>query len=353
MPVYQYHNKSGKRWLFKISVSGKQFLKRGFHTRSEALKAEAVFLATHSDRVVIPDFNMVLDAFMSRKKEELKETSYYSLDKYINKHFRGHIDNKRVDKLTYGDFDLWRSYLKKSKLADANRYINLMKSIFEFCDIYFGYRCRPAFLLVSFKNRKIEKPSDTIKYVSYQDFTRFLKFVDSDMLKLLFILTYFTGLRLGEVLGLQKECYKDGFIYIYQSLTNKVGKGKSVLVQPKSSKSNRKYLLPHFIDVMLINHINDNKLKSSDFIFPVSRTSLARTLKKACLDACIPPFHFHQLRSTDSTILHEMGFRADDIANYLGHESDKTTRKYYIEQTDQKKREISSALDERFGKDFL
>ena len=145
---------------------------------------------------------------------------------------------------------MWRKYIEELDLTYKKRYYILINQIFRFCNDFFDYDCKVVKMLPPFKT---SAPDITLldkeKYVSYEDFKKFIKACETRKLRVLFILTYFTGLRLGEVLGLQKQCYDASTktLYIYQSLTNKTGTRKSVLLSPKSKESIRKYYLPEFL----------------------------------------------------------------------------------------------------------
>lgn len=355
MPVYSYKTKSGNRWMFKISIEGVQFLRRGYKLKTDAIKAEAMFISMYDDKVIIPLFNDLVESYFEYASQSLKETTVYNLRHRINKHIVNRIPNKRVDKLKYSHFANWRKYIQNADLVSKNTMLSFLRRIFEFCKSFYGYDCSAVRLIPVFKDHT-PKITDfkTEKFVSYDDFKKFVNFVDNDMNKILFILTYFTGLRLGEVLGLQTESFdsKTSTLLIYQSLTNKVGKGKSILQSPKSKSSVRKYYLPGFISKMLNDYTIKNKLKKKDFIFKISRTTLNRVIEKACSKSGISKFHFHQLRSTDSTLLHQLGVPIDDIAKYLGHTSSKVTTDHYLELSEVKKKEISELLQSNFSDDF-
>lgn len=92
--------------------------------------------------------------------------------------------------------------------------------------------------------------------------------------------------------------------------------------------------------------------KDTDFIFKISRSVLSREINRLCEKAKIEKFHFHQLRSTDTTMLFELGIPIEDISKYLGHTSINTTKKHYLELTDSRKQNISNVLQEHFSKDF-
>lgn len=355
MAIYKYDTKEGTKYLFKISLFGKQFLRRGFNSKEAAIAASKQFLVNFGNAKEFITFNELLDAFINYKKDFLKPTTFYNMNLSIEKHIRGHIPNKAVNKINYNDLYQWRNYIINLDLTYKKRYYILINQIFRFCNDFFDYDCKAVKMLPPFKssNPDISLLSKE-KYITYEDFKKFIKACETRKLRVLFILTYFTGLRLGEVLGLQKQCYDASTktLYIYQSLTNKTGTRKSVLLSPKSKESIRKYYLPEFLSEMLEEYIKLYINKDTDFIFKISRSVLSREINRICEKAKIEKFHFHQLRSTDTTMLFELGIPIEDISKYLGHTSINTTKKHYLELTDSRKQNISNVLQEHFSKDF-
>ena len=355
MAIYSYETKQGIKYLFKISVNGRQIMRRGFNSKESAQIASRQYIVNYDYNVEYTTFNELLEAFVNYKKDFLKPTSFYNLKLSINNHIKSHLPNKAVNELSYNDFYLWRDYINKLDITYKRRYYILINQIFKFCSDFYGYDCKAVKMLPPFKS---PLPDVSLlnreKFISYDDFKKFIAACETRKLRVLFILTYFTGLRLGEALGLQKRCYDESTktLYIYQSLTNKVGVKKSVLLSPKSKESIRKYYLPNFISEMLEEYLKLYISKDTDFIFKISRTCLNRDMARICEKVKIEKFHFHQLRSTDTTMLFELGIPIEDISKYLGHTSINTTKKHYLELTDSRKQNISNVLQNRFSNDF-
>lgn len=189
------------------------------------------------------------------------------------------------------------------------------------------------------------------KNIVDDDFQKFLNVIPAKFY-CFFVVSYFTGIRLGEALGLTKKSFKDGQLFIYQTRTNQVGMKKSVVLSPKTKTSVRIYFLADFLVKLLEEYINSLDLKEDDFLFDFGRTTIRRIITSGCEKAKIDFFHFHQLRSTESTLLYNLGIPLEDISKYLGHSSTTITSKYYLEMLNDNKKRIANILDEKFGKDF-
>ena len=115
MPVYK--DKERNSWFFKCSINGKQYLKRGYPTKKDALNAEALFmLESNSDKKVkVIKFYDLCDLFLSYKKKTLKESTYYNRKLMIEKHIKPLFKNVNVLDLKMIDFNNFRKYLLKLK----------------------------------------------------------------------------------------------------------------------------------------------------------------------------------------------------------------------------------------------
>lgn len=84
MAIYKYDTKEGTKYLFKISLFGKQFLRRGFDSKESAIAASKQFLVNFGNAKEFVTFNELLDAFINYKKDFLKPTTFYNM-KFINR----------------------------------------------------------------------------------------------------------------------------------------------------------------------------------------------------------------------------------------------------------------------------
>lgn len=359
MPVYKYKIKNGTKYYYKICIDSHQYIKRGFNSVSDAKKGEAIFMSSFRCVSSVPHFHSLCDEYLERYKLSRKISSYVSLKKLIDRHFKGFFKDVKVDKLTYYDFYNFRSYLKKSKLSKSNYLINLLKDIFKYCDEIYGYRNLQVNRLVPFSDYRIDKNFDEkVKVFSLIDFKAFYDHINSDYFKLLFLLGFISGLRISEIRGIQVESIKNNNLYIYQQACDKLGIGKSTLISLKSKTSKRIIVLFPLIINMINDHIHLNKLKSSNFLFyspldknkPIGETSINRVLKQTCLDAGIKPFSFHAFRHNEASFLFEKGIDENILKDYLGHSSIDVTKKYYIHDSVEKQKVISDIMEMKIKK---
>ncbi len=193
------------------------------------------------------------------------------------------------------------------------------------------------------------------------------------------IITLYTGLRIGELLGLQwRNVHLDDespYIEIKHSLTRMEkpdahdrnytiirqspgDKTALILGSVKTPKSQRKIYLPKPAAdsfVRLQNRLNSENTVSQnenpyDFIF-VNRhgnvmdpKSMAAFLDKVAQKANLGHIHFHMLRHTFATRAHESGIETATLADMLGHAQPSTTLNMYTSSTDERRRKACNVL---------
>ena len=171
----------------------------------------------------------------------------------------------------------------------------------------------------------------------------------------MFVLDLATGLRRGEVVGLQ---WKDvDFEKGELSITKQIRyvKGKLVIAPPKTKASERTIILPPPILEMLAEY---RKTVDSIWLFPspvkkedvprdpsACRKALARILKRAECEH-VP---FHAMRHTFASNAFHYGMDVKTLASTIGHESVETTLNVYAHSSEQMKRDAAKKIDEAIG----
>lgn len=184
------------------------------------------------------------------------------------------------------------------------------------------------------------KRSAEMQPLSKEEARRFLAQAkeDGDYFEL-FILELATGLRIGEVLGLQWDDINldTGEVYIQRQATNI--NGNLHISVPKTKGSVRTILLHPSVANMLKAY---KETVNSRWVFPSPkkgdtprhptsvRSALARTLKKV---GC-KHVRFHDLRHTFATFSLENGMDIKTLSDILGHESAATTLDVYSNVSD-------------------
>ena len=171
----------------------------------------------------------------------------------------------------------------------------------------------------------------------------------------MFMLDLATGLRRGEIVGLQ---WKDiDFESGELSVTKQVRyvKGELKIEPPKTKASERSIILSPPVLEMLTEY---RKTVDSIWLFPspvkkedvprdpsACRKALARILKRAECEH-VP---FHAMRHTFASNAFHYGMDVKTLASTIGHESVETTLNVYAHSSEQMKRDAAKKIDEAIG----
>lgn len=189
-------------------------------------------------------------------------------------------------------------------------------------------------------------PKKEVKALSEEEmniFVRELKKAPPRLKCILFILIS-TGIRRGELVGLQWENidFIKQEIHIQNNVTRATGYGV-IIGSPKTYESNRSIPLSH----TLIEALNDYRVQTQNefpnndiekaYIFhhrddlygPAEPTSLTKTVKNFCKKINIPPYSPHILRRSLATHALTSGADIKSVQNILGHADASTTLNFY------------------------
>lgn len=361
MPVYK--DKNNGSWYIKICVNSKQYIKRGYKTKHEALNDELAFRnecspGSKKKKEIVITFDYLKRKYYAYRKNNLKPTSYYNLVQRIEKHicpsFNPGID---VKDLTQQDFNRFRNNLSKANLQAKNRIIRLLQDMFDYLDVYYDIRINYAKRLQLFKDytpKAIEK-EPVNKSVEFDLFKKYYS-AANDYFKFYLLTTYIFGPRISEVRGLLVSAFdlNKNILTIRQVTTCKVGLNKSVDLIPKTESSNRKFYLSSSYIKILNKFIQDNKLKKGNRLFfsgkkknvAISENSIRIYLKSIEQSNNLPHITPHGLRHGIASYLHSKGIPFEDIGKYLGHKFNSVTMDVYIDLTKERQSNILKVIDE-------
>lgn len=167
-----------------------------------------------------------------------------------------------------------------------------------------------------------------------EDVPQFLEAAQDTPYHVLFYTALYTGMRLGELLGL-RWCDVDldmASLSVVQSLYKRCGVCK--MIEPKTSHSRRRIAMSPSLALLLRKHKADQQVQrillgkplvDSDLVFShvdgepldpgVISHNCARVLKKAGL----PHIRFHDLRHSHATLLLKAGIHPKIVSERLGH----------------------------------
>ena len=164
--------------------------------------------------------------------------------------------------------------------------------------------------------------------------------------KVAIILTVFTGVRLGELMGLEWSDinFKDGIVSINRSSQYLAEKGVFTKT-PKTESSIRDVAIPEFVVTLLeeYKYWYDNQKAlfgelwyDSNRLFvqadgkPMHPSTISKWFEKFVEQIGLPVINFHGLRHTNATLLIAQNIDVSVVAARLGHAQITTTYNFYV-----------------------
>ena len=185
--------------------------------------------------------------------------------------------------------------------------------------------------------------------------------VEDTKYKVAIILTIFTGVRLGELMGLewQDVDFRNGIISINRSSQYLSDMGVFTKV-PKTESSIREIAIPEFIISLLEEYklwYEDQKLiygelwTNSDRLFvqadgkPMHPSSISKWFVKYVGTIGLPVINFHGLRHTNASLLVAQNVDIAVVSARLGHAQISTTLDFYVHPLLSHNRKAGYALE--------
>lgn len=184
-----------------------------------------------------------------------------------------------------------------------------------------------------------------MRFLDTSQVRQMLDAVGGDPLEVLYVAAVFTGLRLGELLGLRwRDLDLDGRqLTVRHTLTRDAGAW--ILRQPKTPHSRRTIrLAPAVVDALRAHRLVEaerllgfgHRIAADTLVFsdrwgdPVNPWHVTeRAFKPLLRRAGLPVIRFHDLRHTFASMMLSEGVRIDIVSRMLGHSSPAITLSVY------------------------
>jgi integrase len=203
-----------------------------------------------------------------------------------------------------------------------------------------------------------------IRPLNQEQAKHFLQVVQEHKLEALFTVALVTGMRRGELLGLhwQDLDLERGSIHVRRSI-NRVGTFGLIVSEPKTARSRRKIMLPHFVlEVLRRHHARQQERrveagiqwKEKDIVFCNGYggyrepSDVHRDFKRILKEAELPNMRFHDLRHSAATLLLGMGVNPKIVQELLGHSSISMTMDIYSHVLPSMQQEAMDKFDDLF-----
>lgn len=328
-------------------------LKRGFRTRKEALDWERTFQlqTTANLEMTFEDFIAVYTVDM---KQRMKLNTWVTKESVIQTKLIPYFGKRKMCEIQAKDVMAWQNEMIKHENREGQKYSpvylktlhNQLSAIFNHAVRYYNLKENPA---AKVGNMGKSKGREMLFWTKeeYQKFAEVM--MDKPLSFYAFELLYWCGIREGELLALTPKDFDFQRQTVSISKSYQRIRGKDVITDPKTPKSNRVIQMPEFLCEEIQDYIKSlYGVKETDRMFTVTKSYLYREMDRGSVRANIKRIRVHDLRHSHVSLLIEMGFSALAIADRVGHESIDITYRYaHLFPTRQK--EIANKLNEERG----
>ena len=329
------------KWMYygsyKLNGKTKQYKKRGFEKKKDAIKAEILFKENLKEPNATITFKELSYQYQVYSEKRIKESSYLT-QRAILKYWEDELGECEVKKLTSNNIEKFINKLMQSmSFNSVLNYYTKFRAVLN-------YAVRQGYIQVSpcdnidLKKDPNEKKKDMM-YWTVEQFNKFIANENKPVYHLLFMNQFYMGMRIGETLALQ---WKDvdltnNTINIQKTWADMLRKATT----PKTNNSYRLITMPQFLSDEYKAFKENMNANDNDYIFgmtvPFYRSSVRRelneTIKKTNIklprNEQIPIIRIHDLRhSCASYMINNMvtngtvNFSVYDIAKRLGDNLD-------------------------------
>lgn len=333
-----YKDKKTKTWYVSKRYTDwtgrqKRLFKRGFKSKKQAVEYEQSFL-TKNDGALTMLFDDFIDIYYEDIKDRIKLNTFITKQVTIEKLIRPYFKDIKMNEITTATVMKWQNELLKKKNSKGKRYAGetlrtihaQLSAIFNHAIRFYGLTMNPAKMVGAIRTDDVKEQ----KIWTYEQYSQFSNTIaDKTLSYISFEILFWCGLRLGELLALTSEDvdFENNKIHVYKSLQRI--KGEIVITTPKTKRSNRYVDMPSFLADELKNYIEHlYKPNENDLLLPVTKSYLHHEMERGCKEIGLEPIRIHDLRHSHVSLLIENGYSAVDVANRVGHESERITYIY-------------------------
>ena len=311
----------------------KQKLKRGFSTKREALEFEREFLQQKTADLNM-EFSKFVEIYINDMKNRIREHTWETKNSIIETKILPYFKDKIIGEIKPADIIAWQNEIMlitdKTGKPYSPTYLktlhNQLSAIFNHAVRYYELKSNPA---AKAGNMGKERTKEMLFWTKdeYKLFSEAM--MDKPVSYYAFEILYWCGVRLGEMLALAPSDFdfEKGTVQINKSYQRL--KGRDVVTEPKTPKSNRVIKMPKFLCDEIKEYLKTlYGVKPSDRIFPITKSYLHHEMDRGCKDVGVKRIRVHDIRHSHVSLLIEMGFSAVAIADRVGHESIDITYRY-------------------------
>jgi integrase len=311
----------------------KQTSKRGFSTKRDAMAWEREQLQkTKADLDMT--FESFVQTYTTDMQSRIKENTWETKEHIIRTKLLPYFRQRKMCEIQPKEIISWQNEMMNYKDATGKAYSpvylktlhNQLSAIFNHAVKYYGLSLNPA---AKVGNMGKAKGIEMLFWTKdeYQIFADAM--MDKPVSFYAFEMLYWCGIREGELLALTPADFdfERGTVSITKSYQRL--KGRDVITEPKTQKSNRVIKMPQFLCAEMQDFIKSlYGIEQGDRIFTITKYYLHHEMDRGAKQTGVKRIRIHDLRHSHISLLIDMGFSAIAIADRVGHESIDITYNY-------------------------
>ena len=357
-----YKDKNGT-YFTQFRCNGARKTKRGFKTKSEALKYEHKAKYEENNPQCIRFTDLVAE-YQKFKKANIAPGTYMRTNIFFDTYIIPNFSNKSLSNITELDCLRFWQYLQDLEKSSGykNDILGSFKGVFKYAEDYYRLKDNPSSKLKRFqktREEKIRRKNRDMNIWTIDEFWKFDSHVNNPMFKMLFRTLFFTGMRKGECLALTWKDLRDHYINVDKSLSRKTNQnGFYEVKEPKNVFSIRDISLNEALyqDLLKFKE-SESKIAgfSEDwFIFgrlePVAENTLTRVKNKVCDEANVKRIHIHDFRHSHASNLIADGVNIVAVSKRLGHSDVSMTLSVYTHLLNKNDDELIKNIETNYKK---
>ncbi len=249
--------KDGRCYYFTKYKNGVNHTSQKYLTKKECEDAYSNFVLLN-DNPINKRFDLVASEYFKDLEKHKKASTIFTYKQNYIKHIEPYFKSKYINRINISDISNWAQIFENLglKVNYMNKVLNILKSIFDYGMKYYSLQYNPVKSFGRFKQKNdiITDDETKLRYITLEDFNKFISVIDDPLWKTFFITAFYTGARKGEILALTWNDidFIKNEIKINKTLCVKV-KGHAIVTSTKTNK-NRKIKMSKTLKDNLYNY---------------------------------------------------------------------------------------------------
>lgn len=345
-----YYNKQRNNWissytLIDLNNQVEKRIRKSFSTREEAerylriiqyQKENEIFIKYNS----IPVFELM--QLILRKKlstNRIGMTGYNRLKSTLNVIEKSKVVHKDINDVTSDELQDYFNSLTHYSNSYITKIVEQFSQAFRYAMNKGFLLQNPMYDIIVPKSKKEDKEIRALDVYEQKELTEYL--INSSNIdipyKTAFLIEMYMGLRIGEVLALNKKNVnlKGNYIHVEPNMIRDENGNPIIKSTPKTKKSIRNVPIPEIIRNEIIEQIKLADCHKEQLLFVsnaggyINTTNANHVLQRICKKLNIQDITSHSLRHTFATRCIESGMKPLALKELMGHSNVSITLNVY------------------------